>query len=68
MGPKFDIRPIILLCVIAGAIIIGLVWGATALFSGKSKNVIESKTLIIPEIKLVIENNKVDTVYVYRQP
>ena len=68
MGPKFDIRPIILLCVIAGAIIIGLVWGATALFSGKSRHVIESKTLITPEIKLTVSDNKVDTIYVYRQP
>ena len=52
-------------------IIIGLmVWGSVEL--GKliwgGDGAIRSTLPIEPEIELVIENNKVDTIYVYRQP
>lgn len=51
-------------------IIIGLIIGAVpAYFVGRSgHNTITSPVRIEPEYKLVIKNNKVDTLFVYRRP
>ena len=51
--------------VILGMLIVGIIWGITAWASDDS---IKSNRPITPEIKLVIENNQVDTIYVYRRP
>lgn len=44
----------------AGGIIVGGFW----LFT--DKDYIESKTLIVPEIKLETDGKKIDTLYIYR--
>ena len=45
-------------------IMVGTAWGA-AKFTSRT---IESATRIEPELKLIVKDNKVDTVYVYRRP
>lgn len=55
--------------IVFGIMIILAIWGSWELIDWLFiDDVIESTTLITPEIKLVIKNNMVDTVYVYRQP
>jgi len=62
---SFDLRPLIWL----GACIILAIWGFWELIDWLwIDHVIRSTKPIIPEIELVIKNNLVDTVYVYRQP
>lgn len=56
---------ILFLCVVA--IIFG--GGTVYLFNKWNKNdAIRSSTIITPEIELVIKDNVVDTIYVYRHP
>jgi hypothetical protein len=58
-----DVRPA-LGCV---AIMVFALWGAWELVDYFwIDEVIESKTILVPEIKLEINNNVVDTIYVYR--
>lgn len=45
-------------------IVIGIVYFIYTMFKPTT---IESKTKLVPEIKLVIKDNKVDTLYVYKQ-
>jgi hypothetical protein len=33
-----------------------------------TKDTFETTEIVVPEIKLIIEDNKVDTVYIYREP
>jgi hypothetical protein len=47
---------------ILGMLIVGLIWSAVSIFS---KDEIRSTIQIKPRIELVINDNKVDTVYVY---
>jgi hypothetical protein len=62
---NFDLRPLIWF----GAFIILAIWGTWELIDWLwIEETIESTTPIIPEIKLVIKNNVVDTVYVYKKP
>ena len=62
---SFDLRQLFWL----GAFIILIIWGCWELVDWAfNDHSIESTTLIVPEIKLVVKNNIVDTVYVYRQP
>jgi hypothetical protein len=62
---SFDLRPLIWF----GALLILLIWGAWELIDWLwIEETIESSTLIIPEIKLVVNNNIVDTIYVYKIP
>lgn len=53
-----------------GLVILGvamlLTWGVTWFFS--SSDSIKSDKPIKPEIQLVIKDNRVDTVYVYKKP
>lgn len=69
---NFDLRPLIWVGIFSGLLIAGSIWGSLKLvdcvFLKHQKGVIESKTLIVPEIKLVVEDNVVDTIYVYKQP
>lgn len=53
-----------------GCGIIVILFLAVLFFGGLSffrSGDIESKTIIIPTIKLTIENNKVDTLYIYKR-
>jgi len=62
---SFDLRPLIWL----GALFVLIIWGCWELIDWLwIDHSIESPTLIVPEIKLVVKNNVVDTIYVYRQP
>lgn len=61
---NFDLRPLIWAGLIVGMFIIGLTWGGFAFFTDDS---IKSNTIIIPEIQLIINDNKVDTLYIYHQ-
>lgn len=45
-------------------IVIGIVY---FIYTMVKPTTIESKTKLVPEIKLVIKDNKVDTLYVYKQ-
>lgn len=62
---NFDLRPFILL----GALVVIILWGCWEAIDWLwIDHSIESTTLIVPEIKLVVKNNIVDTIYVYRKP
>ena len=54
--------------IVFGCVIVGIVWGGWELIDWLLiDNVIESKEIITPEIKLIInENNQVDTLYIYK--
>jgi hypothetical protein len=61
---NFDLRPLIWL----GALAVALPW---AIFEGVCyfiPDTIESEHPIKPEIELVIKDNKVDTLYIYKEP
>lgn len=62
---SFDLRPLIWF----GAILMLSIWGlwetVDYFFIDHS---IKSEVLITPEIELRIKDNKVDTLYIYRQP
>ncbi len=61
---SFDLRPLIW----SGAFIILAIWGCWELIDWLwIDDAIRNTKQIIPEIELVIKNNVVDTVYVYRQ-
>ena len=51
--------------ILFGATIVLVVWGVTSFFTDDA---IKSDKPIVPEIELIIKDNKVDTVYVYRLP
>lgn len=62
---SFDLRPLILL----GAFIILAIWGCWELIDWLwIDDAIRSTKPIVPEIELVVIDNVIDTVYVYRQP
>lgn len=50
---------------ILGALVVGLIWGAIEFFGDDS---IRSDRPITPRLELVVEDNVVDTVYVYERP
>ena len=59
LRPLFRFIGIILICL--------FIWGAYSGFKMLfGRKTIESDKRIIPELKLVIKDNKVDTVYVYK--
>ena len=61
----FDLTPILWLLFLAGLSI----WGAWELIDYFFiDEIIESPHLLIPEIKLIIKDNQIDTVYIYRKP
>lgn len=61
---SFDLRPLMLL----GAFIVALIWGCWELIDWLwIDDAIRTTTPINPEIELIIKNNSVDTVYIYRQ-
>jgi hypothetical protein len=58
-------------CLFATAIIgviLTIIFGGGLIYSFFSKDKIESTKPIQPQIELVIEDNKVDTIYVYIEP
>jgi len=62
---SFDLRPLIWF----GALIILAIWGCWELVDWLFiDEAIRSTIPIVPKIELVIKNNVVDTVYVYRLP
>jgi len=62
---SFDIRPILWLAFFAGLAI----WGVWELIDWLFlDHVIKSTTKIIPELEIVVKNNVIDTLYVYRKP
>ncbi len=62
---SISLKPFLFQLLIVALIAAGCIWLVAKI--GKH-DVIESDRLIKPEIKLIINKNKVDTVYVYRQP
>jgi hypothetical protein len=61
----FDLTPLIVFCICIGFAI----WGCWELIDWLwIDEVIKSTTPIKPEIELVVKNNVIDTVYVYRKP
>ena len=62
---SFDLRPLIWF----GAIIILAIWGCWELIDWVFiDEVVKSSSPIIPEIELIVKDNIVDTVYIYREP
>lgn len=62
---RIDLSPLIWF----GAAIILALWGSWELVDWLFiDDSIKSSTPIIPEIQLIIKNNVVDTIYVYRKP
>lgn len=55
---------------VVGGLFIGLaVWGAWELIDWAFiDDAIKTTSPMVPEIELIIKDNKVDTLYVYRQP
>jgi hypothetical protein len=51
-------------------VLIGLaIWGCWGLIDWiLIDDAIKSSTLIVPEIELIVRNNVIDTLYVYRKP
>lgn len=64
MVGDFDLRPLLWGLFILGALIGLAGWGVSELIDDDS---IKTKHLITPEIQLTITDNKVDTIYVYRE-
>jgi hypothetical protein len=65
MDYSFDLRAFVLI----GAFAVLLIWGVWELVDwALIDDYIVSTKPIIPEIKLTITNNTIDTLYVYRQP
>ena len=60
-----DLESFFLYCLISVAVMVAIVVFVPTYFLTKNGS-IKSKELITPEIKLVVENNKVDTIYIYR--
>lgn len=61
----FDLTPLIWF----GVFIVLAIWGCWELIDWLwIDEVIKSTTPIKPEIELVVKNNVIDTVYVYRKP
>lgn len=54
-----------LMCLVVGALAVGAVWGGVELLTDDDIRVREPLT---PRIELVVEDNVVDTVYVYERP
>lgn len=62
---NFDLKPLIYF----GAFVVLVIWGCWELIDYLFiDDVIRSSTPITPEIELVVKNNVVDTIYVYRKP
>ena len=64
MGP-FDLRPLIWIGILAGLSIWGIWEMIDWLFIDDA---IRSTKPIVPQIEIVVKNNIVDTIYVYRKP
>jgi len=62
---NFDISGLIVLPIIA----ILALWGCWELIDWLFiEEVIKSNTQIVPELELVVKDNVIDTVYIYREP
>ncbi len=49
-------------------VILLFLFGYIFVYLYTNRNKIESDSIITPETKLIIKNNKVDTIYVYKVP
>jgi hypothetical protein len=59
------VTAVIMLCILSVAVL----WGGWELIDWLLiDDTIESTTRITPEIKLVVKENVIDTIYVYREP
>lgn len=61
-----DLRPLVIAVALLGMLFSTAVWIIINLVT-KSDEIISEKPLK-PEIQLIIKNNKVDTLYVYKKP
>lgn len=62
---NFDLRPLIWF----GAFIVLMIWGAWELVDWLwIDDAIKVSKPIVPEIQLIIKDNVVDTLYIYRKP
>lgn len=53
--------------IVLGAIVVGAIWGCWELYDYFFiEECIKSSTIITPEIRLEVNNNVVDTIYVYK--
>lgn len=59
-----DLGNAIVTLVVLSMLFVFAIWGGVWMFTD---NVIRSKKPIKPKIELVVNNNKVDTIYVYTQ-
>lgn len=65
MDYNFSLTPLI----VVGAIIVALIWGCWELVDWLwIDDAIKTTTPIVPEIELIINENQIDTLYVYRKP
>lgn len=65
MDYNFSLTPLIVL----GAITVAFVWGCWELVDWLwIDDAIKTTTPIIPEIELIVNENQIDTLYVYRKP
>jgi hypothetical protein len=60
---NIDVKILIYICVFIVLIILGIWEGIDYLFI---EECLKSETLLVPEIKLVIRDNQVDTIYIYK--
>lgn len=61
-----DLRPLFIVALfVIAALLIGTLWGGYVIFKPKS---ITSNHRIEPELKLTIKHNKVDTLFIYKEP
>lgn len=60
---NFDFRPLFITLFFTGAALVGLVW----FISASSGREIRSRKKIVPTYQLVVENNKVDTIWIYKR-
>jgi hypothetical protein len=61
-----DFKSAFVILFLAGALSALTIWGVWELFD--SDETITTKEPIVPEIKIIVEDNTIDTLYIYRQP
>lgn len=62
---NLDFTPVFIFLIVVGMAIVGLIWAIASFFTSDD---IRSDKPIKPRIELVIKDNTVDTIYVYKRP